>query len=92
MPTYSLWLADPERMIERFRDQAQLHQEQLEHYERAVQSQQLAGGAGPENANVFELNGALYRYVMGYEHNYLAWCQSMFQYLEQQIHQPGQDA
>jgi DNA-binding PadR family transcriptional regulator len=91
LKAYSLWLANPERMIERFREQAQLHQDQLEHYERALQSQLLASRAGPENANVFELNEVLYRYVIGYEHNYLAWCQSMLQYLEQRKHQPGSE-
>ena len=91
LKAYSLWLADPERMIERFREQAQLHQEQLEHYERALQSKQLAISAEPENADVFELHDVLFRYVIGYEHNYLAWCQSMLQYLEQRKHQHGQE-
>jgi DNA-binding PadR family transcriptional regulator len=91
LKAYSLWLADPERMIERFREQAQLHQEQLEHYERALQSKQLAISAEPENADVFELRDVLFRYVIGYEHNYLAWCQSMLQYLEQRKHQHGQE-
>lgn len=72
LKAYSLWLADPERMIERFREQAQLHQEQLEHYERALQPKQLAISAEPENADVFELRDVLFRYVIGYEHNYLA--------------------
>ena len=91
LKAYSLWLADPERMIERFREQAQLHQEQLEHYERALQSKQLAISAEPENADVFELRDVLFGYVIGYEHNYLAWCQSMLQYLEQRKHQHGQE-
>jgi DNA-binding PadR family transcriptional regulator len=91
LKAYSLWLADPERMLERFREQAQLHQEQLEHYERALQSKQLAISAEPENADVFELRDVLFRYVIGYEHNYLAWCQSMLQYLEQRKHQHGQE-
>jgi len=91
LKAYSLWLADPERMIERFREQAQLHQEQLEHYERALQPKQLAISAEPENADVFELRDVLFRYVIGYEHNYLAWCQSMLQYLEPRKHQHGQE-
>ena len=91
LKAYSLWLADPERMRARFREQVQLHQEQLEHYERALQSKQLAISAEPENADVFELHDVLFRYVIGYEHNYLAWCQSMLQYLEQRKHQHGQE-
>jgi DNA-binding PadR family transcriptional regulator len=91
LKAYSLWLADPERMRERFREQVQLHQEQLEHYERALQSKQLAISAEPEKAEFFEEMDVLFQYVIGYEHNYLAWCQSMLHYLEQRKHQHGQE-
>jgi DNA-binding PadR family transcriptional regulator len=91
LKAFSLWLADPERTSERFREQVQLHQRQLAHYERALQSQQLVGRAGPENADVLGLNEALLRYVLGYERNYVAWCQSMIQYLEQRLPQPSQE-
>ena len=91
LKAYSLWLADPERMIEGFREQAQLHQERLELYERGPQSQQLAESAESEKADLFELNTMLFQYIIGYEHNYLAWCQSMLQYLEQRKHQHGQE-
>jgi DNA-binding PadR family transcriptional regulator len=91
LKAYSLWLADPERMIERFREQAQLHQEKLELYEQALQSKQLAISAESEKADVFEGRDVLFQYVIGYEHNYLVWCQSMIQYLEQWKHQHGQE-
>jgi DNA-binding PadR family transcriptional regulator len=84
LKAYSLWLADPGRTIERFREQAHLHQEQLEQYERAVQSSQRASSAEPEKADLFTLSAVMFQYVIGYEHNYLAWCQSMITYLEQQ--------
>ncbi len=83
LKAYSLWLADPERAIEQFREQARLHRDQLEHYERALQSQLVASHAGPENADVGELSDVLYRYVIGYEQNYLEWCQAALHYLEQ---------
>jgi hypothetical protein len=41
LKAYSLWLADPDRMAERFREQARLHQEQLAHFEQAARSKQL---------------------------------------------------
>ncbi len=91
LKAYSLWLADPERIVERFREQAQLHQERLELYEQVPQSKQLAESAESEKADLFELNNMLFQYVIGYEHNYLAWCQSMLQYLEQRKHQHGQE-
>jgi DNA-binding PadR family transcriptional regulator len=90
LKAYSLWLADPERMGERFREQAQLHQEQLELYERALQVKQLAISDGPENADLFEGSDVLFQYVIGYEHNYLAWCQAALEYLEQRLPQHGQ--
>lgn len=86
LKAYSLWLANPERMIERFREQANLHQEQLEHYQQALQSQRVASHAGPDDVNVDELSAGLYRYVIGYEQNYLAWCQDMLQYLQERNH------
>jgi DNA-binding PadR family transcriptional regulator len=89
LKAYSLWLADPERIVERFREQAQLHQERLELYEQVPQSKQLAESAESEKADLFELNKMLLQYVIGYEHNYLAWCQSMLQYFEQRKHQHG---
>jgi DNA-binding PadR family transcriptional regulator len=94
LKAYSLWLANPERMVERFREQAQLHQEKIELYEQALQSQQLAISAEPEKAVFFEEMDVLFQYVIGYERNYLAWCQSMLQYLEQRTpqhsHEEGQ--
>jgi DNA-binding PadR family transcriptional regulator len=91
LKAYSLWLADPERMKERFREQAQLHQEKLTLYEQALQSKQLAISAEPKKADVIEGMDILFQYVIGYEHNYLAWCQSMLRYLEQRNHQHGQE-
>ena len=91
LKAYSLWLADPQRMEERFREQAQLHQERLELYERGPQSKQLAESAESEEADLFELNTMLFQYIIGYERNYLVWCQSMLQYLEQRKHQHSQE-
>jgi DNA-binding PadR family transcriptional regulator len=91
LKAYSLWLADPDRMIERFREQAHLHQEQLEEYERVVQSKPLADSSEPEKTDAFELSKVLFQYVIGYEQNYLTWCQAMLQYLEEQTHQHVQE-
>ena len=91
MKAYSLWLADPERMVERFREQVQLHQEKLALYEQALQSKQLTSSAEPERADVFAGKDVLFQYVIGYEQNYLAWCQSMLQYLEQRKQQHGEE-
>jgi DNA-binding PadR family transcriptional regulator len=87
LKTYSLWLADPDRMLERFRDQVHLHQEQLEQYERVLQSKPPADSGEPGKAKLFELSATLFQYVIGYERNYLTWCQAMLQYLEDRIHQ-----
>jgi DNA-binding PadR family transcriptional regulator len=91
LKAYSLWLADPERMIERFREQAQLHQQQLENYERELQSKELAIKAEPEKGDFYELIDVLFPYVIGYEQNYLSWCRSVLQFLQQRTHQHGQE-
>jgi DNA-binding PadR family transcriptional regulator len=91
LKAYSLWLANPERMIERFREQAQLHQEKLALYEQVLQSKQLASSTGSKQAEAFEEKDVLFQYVIGYEQNYLAWCQSVLQYLEQRKLQHGQE-
>jgi DNA-binding PadR family transcriptional regulator len=87
LKAYSLWLADPERMVERIREQAQLHQEKLAFYDQALQSRQPVQSFAPVQADFFELGAVLFQYVIGYEQNYLAWCQSLLQYLEQRKHQ-----
>lgn len=91
LKAFSLWLADPKLMIERFREHAQLHQQQLELYEQALQSKKLVISTEPESADVFELSDVLFQYVIGYEKNYLTWCQCMLQYLEQRKHQSAQE-
>jgi DNA-binding PadR family transcriptional regulator len=39
-----------------------------------------------EQADFFEGREVLFQYMIGYEHNYLAWCQAVLQYLEQRKH------
>jgi DNA-binding PadR family transcriptional regulator len=80
---YSLWLADPERMMEIFRDQAQHHKERLERYEERLEEKRGADSASLEKADLIELTDLLFQYAIGYEQNYHAWCQSALRYLEQ---------
>jgi DNA-binding PadR family transcriptional regulator len=82
LKAFSLWLADPDAMKERFREQIQLHQDRLELYGQALQSKQLVISAEPESADVFELSDVLFQYVIGCEKNYLVWCKLMLEYLE----------
>jgi DNA-binding PadR family transcriptional regulator len=91
LKAYSLWLADPESMIERFREQAQLHQEKLALYKQVLQSKQLAKSVTPEQADVFEERDVLFQYVIGYEQNYRIWCQSVLHYLERWKYQYEQE-
>src|SRR5262245_38295154 len=80
---YSLWLADPERMMEMFREQAQLHTERVELYAQVLEGKRSTDSASPEKTDHLELADLLFQYVIGYEQNYLAWCQSALRYLEQ---------
>lgn len=90
LKAYSLSLADPERMMERFREQAQLHQEQLEFYEQVLQSKQFVIGEERDKEGALALRDLLFQYVIGYERNYLAWCQAVLEYFEQRKPQHGQ--
>jgi hypothetical protein len=80
---YSLWLANPQRMMEVFREQIQLHEERLTFHEQTLQAKRSAVIASQENADFFKLTELLFEYTMGYEHNYITWCQSALRYLEQ---------
>src|SRR6266511_5810342 len=55
LKAYSLWLADPERMIEMFRDQAQLHKERLELYVGMLEGGLGTDSASQEKTDLFEL-------------------------------------
>src|SRR5262245_9022229 len=83
---YSLWLADPERMMEMFHEQAQHHKERLELYEGMLEGRRSNDSASAEKTDLFGLTDLLFQYAIGYEQNYLDWCQSALRYLEQRKH------
>ena len=62
------------------------HQEQLEQYEQVLQPKPPEDSGEPGKAELFELSETLFQYVIGYEQNYLAWCQAMLQFLEERKH------
>src|SRR6266568_7598022 len=43
LKAYSLWLADPQRMMARFREQIQFHKERLAKHEQTLQAKRSAG-------------------------------------------------
>jgi hypothetical protein len=86
LKAYSLWLADPERIMEMFREQAQLHKGRLEFHEQALRAKRSTDSASPEKTDLFELRDLLFQYAIGYEQNYLTWCQSALRYLERRKH------
>lgn len=86
LKAYSLWLADPERMKKMFREQIRLHEERLAHHEQALQEKLSAGIPSQDGTDLSELTTLLFKYTMGYEQNYITWCQSVLSYLEQCKH------
>jgi DNA-binding PadR family transcriptional regulator len=86
LKTYSLWLADPERMKAMFHEQIQFHEERLALHEQALQEKRSAGVVSQGNNDFFGLMELLFEYTMGYEQNYITWCQSALRYLEQREH------
>jgi DNA-binding PadR family transcriptional regulator len=86
LKAYSLWLADPERMKEMFREQIRLHEERLAIHEQALQEKLSAGISSPDGTDLSDLTTLLFKYTMGYERNSITWCQSVLSYLEQCKH------
>ena len=86
LKAYSLWLADPERMKEVFREQMRLHEDQLAQYEETRKAKQSSATTLLPSDESFELRELAVQYMIGYEQNYIAWCQSVLRYLEQQKH------
>jgi DNA-binding PadR family transcriptional regulator len=86
LKAYSLWLADPERMMAMFREQIQLHEERLAKHEQTLQAKRNAEPASQESTDFSGLTELLFEYTIGYEQNYIAWCQSALHYLAQRKH------
>jgi len=88
LKAFSLWLADPERMKALFLEQIRLHEERLAFHEQKLQAKRSAEITSPQSAEFVELREVLFQYAIGYEQNYIAWCQSVLSYLEQRKHNP----
>ena len=75
MKTYSVWLADKEKVVQLFREEELRHDEQLAHYEelRAWMEgewrEELTSTNSPEFASYATL-----RRGISYEREYAAWC------------------
>jgi len=91
LKAFSIWLADPNQMIERFREHVQLHQQQLDIYLHALQSKQLVINNETESSDIYELSDLLFQFVIGNEQNYINWCNTMLEYLEQRKHQSSRE-
>src|SRR6266511_1125189 len=61
LKAYSLWLADPGRMMEVFREQAQLRKQRLELLEQALEAKRSTDSASPEKTDFFELRDLLFQ-------------------------------
>lgn len=83
LKAYNLWLADPNRMSEMFREQIHLHEERLAFHEQMLQIKRSTEGSSKVGADFFELRELLFQYAISHENNYITWCQSVLRYLEQ---------
>lgn len=88
LKTYSLWLADPEQMIARLRQQKEQHIQQRDWYEatlariRQHYESELEQPQSPLFSSAITL-----RYGIGYEQHYLAWLQQIIDALR--AREPG---
>jgi hypothetical protein len=83
LKAYSIWVADPQEAIARFREQEAQHQAQLAHHEQTLArlSEQWGNALEQFNSPLFGSAIALCDGI-GYEQMYLAWLRSMMAALE----------
>ncbi len=84
LKAYSLWVADPKRIQAIFREQIALHQERLSMHEQelaAKRTKYLAMSEG--NSESLAMAELIFKYTIGYEQNYINWCNDVLHYLEQ---------
>ena len=86
LKAYSLWLTNPEQAITQFREQEQYHVKQLEEHEELLARLSREWGSALEqnDSPLFGSSLALH-YGIGYERNYVAWCQWAIKQLEQKL-------
>ncbi|MBO0792515.1 MAG: hypothetical protein J2P36_16420, partial [Ktedonobacteraceae bacterium] len=84
LKAYSLWVADPQHMQAIFREQIALHQERLSMHEQELEAKRtryLAMSQG--NSESLAMAELIFKYTIGYEQNYIRWCNDVLHYLEQ---------
>jgi DNA-binding PadR family transcriptional regulator len=86
LKAYSLWLADPEQAIARFREHEQAHNQQLTEYEELLARLRREWGSALDQVDspLFGSSIAIH-YGIDYERNYVAWCRWVIEQLEQQM-------
>jgi len=84
LKAYSLWLADPARALELFREHERRHAERLALYETNRAALQGDFERGEPDAACFGDYATLQRGV-GYEREYVAWCRWMVEQLERRV-------
>lgn len=86
LKAYSIWLADPKQALECFHEHEQAHRKQLAEHEELLARLTREWGSALEQHDSPLFGSALaLRYSIGYEQNYLEWCQWVIEQLEQQM-------
>ena len=86
LKAYVLWLAEPARALELFQEQANMHRERLARYEGFKSA--IEGQWGDEPPLITSPKFAPYAVLqrgLGYEREYLAWCEWMIEQLERTL-------
>ncbi len=93
LKAYSIWLADPPAAARMMREQAQAHAARLACFEQCLEDLRLS--AGPDFDRLgspwFSEHAALRRGI-GFEREYLAWCEWMVERLSVQPNVEAADA
>jgi DNA-binding PadR family transcriptional regulator len=83
LKAYSVWVADPQEAIARFREQQAQHQAQLAYHEQTLARLRPQWGSALEQIDSPLFGSAIaLHYGIGYEQMYLAWLRSVIAALE----------
>jgi uncharacterized membrane protein len=86
LKAYSIWLADPQQALIRFREQEQAHRQQLAEHEQLLARLEREWGAALHQLDSPLFGSSLViHYGISYERDYVVWCQWVIEQLEQQL-------
>jgi DNA-binding PadR family transcriptional regulator len=83
LKAYSLWVAEPAKALDLFREREQVHAARLEEYERRLAHMEARSGSNLERIDSPDFASYVtLRRGLGYEREFLSWCRWLIERLE----------